>query len=97
VVAVTALSISIGHLIRFVQTGDKVLTMLLSIVIFTVPGVIIGAQFGSFFAGRIPQPILLRILGVLFILIAALTLGEVMICFVLSYLTWTEHSCRRRD
>ncbi|MBW2559909.1 MAG: sulfite exporter TauE/SafE family protein [Deltaproteobacteria bacterium] len=79
VVAVTALSASIGHLIRFIEAGGEVLTMVLSIVIFTVPGVILGAQFGSFFAGRIPQGMLLRILGVLFIFIASLTLAEVLI------------------
>jgi uncharacterized membrane protein YfcA len=43
---------------------------------FTVPGVILGGQLGSLIASRIPQQILERTLGILFILIAALTLGE---------------------
>ena len=47
VVALTALSAASGHLIQFIQAGDEVLNTVLSIVIFTVPGVIIGAQFGS--------------------------------------------------
>jgi hypothetical protein len=51
----------------------------LSLVIFTVPGVILGAQLGSRVASHIPQNVLERGLGVLFILVAALTLGEVIL------------------
>jgi uncharacterized membrane protein YfcA len=53
--------------------------VVLSIVIFTVPGVIIGAQLGSHVARRISQHTLERTLGVLFILVAALTLGEALL------------------
>jgi uncharacterized membrane protein YfcA len=55
-----------------------VLTTVLNIVIFTVPGVIIGGQLGSRVASRISQHTLERGLGVLFILVGALTLGEVI-------------------
>jgi uncharacterized membrane protein YfcA len=79
VVALTALAASAGHLIRFTQAGDEVLNTVLSIVIFTVPGVIIGGQLGSRVASRIPQHTLERGLGVLFILVGALTLGEVIL------------------
>jgi hypothetical protein len=79
VVALTALSASAGHLIRFTQAGDEVLNTVLSIVIFTVPGVIIGGQLGSRVASRVPQHTLERGLGVLFILVGALTLGEVIL------------------
>jgi uncharacterized membrane protein YfcA len=79
VVALTALSASAGHFIRFTQAGDEVLNTVLSIVIFTVPGVIIGGQLGSRVASRIPQHTLERGLGVLFILVGALTLGEVIL------------------
>jgi uncharacterized membrane protein YfcA len=79
VVALTALAASIGHLARFVQAGPEVLTTVFSIVIFSVPGVIIGAQLGSRVASRIPQQVLERGLGVLFIIIGALTLGEVIL------------------
>jgi len=65
VVAVTALSASIGHFVRFSQSGWEVLSTVLSIVIFTVPGVIIGAQLGA--------------LAILFILVALLTVGEVVL------------------
>jgi uncharacterized membrane protein YfcA len=79
VVAVTALSASIGHFARFTQSGWEVLSTVLSIVIFTVPGVIIGAQLGALVANRIPQRVLERSLAILFILVALLTLGEVVL------------------
>jgi uncharacterized membrane protein YfcA len=79
VVSVTALAASAGHFVRFTQSGWEVLSTVLSIVIFTVPGVIIGAQLGALVASRIPQRILERSLAVLFILVALLTLGEVVL------------------
>jgi uncharacterized membrane protein YfcA len=78
VVALTALAASIGHFYQFTQAGSQVLTTVLNIVIFTVPGVIIGGQLGSRVASRISQHTLERGLGVLFILVGALTLGEVI-------------------
>ena len=79
VVALTALSASVGHFARFLRLGGDDLNTVMSLVIFTVPGVIIGAQLGSRVASRIPQQALERGLGVLFILVASLTLGEVII------------------
>ncbi len=79
VVAITALVASGGHMVRFVHSGGDTINTVLSIVLFTVPGVILGAQLGSRVASRIPQRVLERGLGVLFILVAALTLGEVLL------------------
>ena len=79
VVAITALTAATGHVVHFVQTGGDALSTVFNIVIFTVPGVILGAQLGSLVANRISQHILERGLGALFILIAALTLGEVIL------------------
>ena len=79
VVAVTALVASVGHFVKFAQTGGETLSTVLSLVVFTVPGVIIGGQFGSFVSSRISQHTLERGLAILFIFVAALTLGEVMI------------------
>lgn len=79
VVALTALSAVGGHLFQFVQSGGEDLNTVFSLAIFTVPGVIIGAQTGSRVASRIPQHVLERGLGVLFILIAILTLGEAIL------------------
>ena len=79
VVALTALSAASGHLVQFFQTGGDTLTTVFRIVIFTVPGVIIGAQLGSMVASLISKQTLERFLSILFILIAALTLGEVLL------------------
>ena len=46
-------------------------------LIFTVPGVVIGGQVGAAIAQKIPQKALERGLGILFIVIAVMTLGEV--------------------
>jgi hypothetical protein len=79
VVAITALSAATGHVAQFARAGGDALNTMLSIVIFTVPGVMLGGQLGSWVASRIPQRVLERGLGVLFILVAALTLGEVIL------------------
>jgi uncharacterized membrane protein YfcA len=79
VVAVTALIASAGHFLRFATDGGDVLATVLSICIFTVPGVIIGGQIGSRVASRIPQRTLELGMAFLFILVAALTLGQVVI------------------
>ncbi len=77
VVAITALSAATVHLWRFVQTGGDTLGTVLSLCIFTVPGVIIGGQIGPAVATRISQHTLEKALGVLFILVAVLLLGKV--------------------
>ncbi|MDZ7843505.1 MAG: sulfite exporter TauE/SafE family protein [Anaerolineales bacterium] len=79
IVAVTALAASVGYFVRFLQLGGDVLQTVLSIVLFTVPGVVLGAQLGSRVSSQIPQRIMERGLGVLFILVAGLTLGEVLL------------------
>ncbi len=79
IVALTALSAAICHFIQFAQAGEEVLSVVFSIVIFTIPGVIVGAQLGSLVASRISQHTLERGLGFLFILVAALTLGEAIL------------------
>ena len=78
-VAITALAASAGHFIRFTQLGGETLTTVLSLVAFTVPGVIIGAQLGPKVAERVSQEIMERALGILFIFIAMLTLGEALL------------------
>jgi uncharacterized membrane protein YfcA len=46
------------------------------LVIFTAPGVLIGAQLGSIVATRLSQHLLERSMGILFILVGAIVLGE---------------------
>jgi uncharacterized membrane protein YfcA len=79
VVSITALIATSGHLLGFVQNGSETLLTVLSLALFTVPGVILGGQIGPLVAARISQPILEISLGFLFIFVAALTLGQVIL------------------
>ncbi len=79
VVAITALVASTGHLIKFIQAGGDSLPLVISLVIFTVPGVVIGGQIGAIVASRIPQDILERALAVLFLVVAFLMIADVML------------------
>lgn len=79
VVAITALVAASGHLAGFMQSGGDTLTTVFKICLFTVPGVIIGGQLGSRVASKIPQRTLETSLGFLFILVALLTLGQVIL------------------
>ncbi len=79
VVALTALIASTGHFIGFLETGGETLKTVMNLVIFTVPGVIIGGQIGPLIASRISQHTLERGLGVLFVIVAVLMLGNVIL------------------
>lgn len=79
IVAVTALSASIGHVIKFAQAGDEVLTTVAKLLIFTVPGVIIGGQLGPKVANVISQHVMEHSLGILFLLVGVLMLGQVVV------------------
>lgn len=79
VVAITALVAASGHLVGFIQNGGDALTTVVNLCLFTVPGVIIGGQLGSLVADRVPQHTLEVGLGFLFILVAVLTLGQVIL------------------
>ncbi len=76
IVAVTALIASVGHAVRFARSGEETLKLVLSIVVFTIPGVIIGGQIGSLVASKIPQKLLEKVLAGLFIGVALLMIGE---------------------
>ncbi|MBE9170546.1 sulfite exporter TauE/SafE family protein [Pleurocapsales cyanobacterium LEGE 06147] len=75
IVAITALIASVGHVIQFIQVGGEALNTVLSLAIFTGPGVIIGAQLGSLVASSMPQKLLERSMGILFILVGVLILA----------------------
>lgn len=77
-VAVTALAASVTHLINFIQTPDADVALIASIVVFTIPGVIIGGQLGPMITGRVPERALIRSIGWLFIAVAAITLWEAL-------------------
>ncbi len=74
VVAVTALTASLGYFVGFAATGGAVLGQVLSLVVYTVPGVIIGGQLGPALAARLNAHKTERLLAVIFLAIGALTL-----------------------
>lgn len=79
VVSIIALIAASGHLLVFVQSGNETFLTVLRLTLFTVPGVMLGGQIGPLMVARIPQRILEIGLGFLFIFVAALTLGQVML------------------
>ncbi len=79
VIAVTVFVASTGHVVRFASAGTEALLKVLSIAIFTVPGVLLGGQIGPRIAKFIPDRAMELLLGVLFIAIAIITVGEVFL------------------
>ena len=74
VVALTALTASLGYFVTFIRTGGDVLTQVLSLVLYTVPGVVIGGQLGPALAARLDAHKMEKLLAVVFILIGVITL-----------------------
>ncbi len=74
-VAMSATVGSIFHAYFLVSGGDpSVFTDVVSILVFTVPGVIVGAQIGVFLANILNAAIMGKVVGVLFLILAVLTL-----------------------
>lgn len=76
VVAITALIASVGHIFQVAQGGLTGLTTMGNLLLFTVPGVVIGAQLGPEVAKRVPDRATEIGLGVLFTITAGLLLIE---------------------
>lgn len=76
VILITALLSSAVHFVGFATGGGDDLATVLSIVVFTAPGVVIGGQIGARIASRIPQRMVELTLAVLFIIVAGLTLYQ---------------------
>ena len=79
VVAVTALAAAGTHVVRLSSAGGDAMATVLSIAVFTVPGVIVGGQLGPALAARLPDHVVERSLGVLFALVGALMLAKVVL------------------
>ena len=76
VVAITALIASAGHVYGVAQGGLPGLTTMGNLLLFTVPGVVLGAQLGPEVAKRVPDRVMEIGLGLLFTLTAGLLLVE---------------------
>ena len=79
VVALTALTASVGHVTTFVQTGGAALERLVNVLAFTIPGVLIGGQIGPAVSERIPERVLERGMGILFLIVSLVLLAEVVL------------------
>jgi uncharacterized membrane protein YfcA len=75
-VAFTALAASVTHAIEFARNPNADFSEVASILMFTIPGVLIGGQLGPRLVGTLPEKVLIRSLGWLFLGIAALTVFE---------------------
>lgn len=78
VVAITALTASIGHFVNFAREGSAVLNQVLSLVVYTIPGVVIGGQLGPIVAARLDTHKTERLLAVLFLIIGGITLWTLL-------------------
>jgi uncharacterized membrane protein YfcA len=77
-VAITALVASLGHVVKFAQAGEETVAIVLGLVVYTIPGVIIGGQLGPMLAARVASSTMEKSLAVLFILVAALTFYQLV-------------------
>ncbi|MEF8866723.1 MAG: sulfite exporter TauE/SafE family protein [Salinibacter sp.] len=76
VVAATALVASIGHIVQIGRQGLPKLVTMGNLLLFTVPGVVIGAQLGPMLADRVPDRVMEVGLGLLFTITGGLLLVE---------------------
>ena len=76
---ITVLVASLGHFYKFATSADsQILTQVLSVVIFTIPGVIVGGQIGPLVQARVnPDRVTLGI-AILFIAVGIFMLTTVV-------------------
>ncbi len=67
VVVITVLVASVGHFYEFVQEGGGVLSQVLNIIVYTIPGVIIGGQLGPLLQKKVPPDVMKVSISLLFI------------------------------
>ncbi len=79
VILFTSLSAAAAHLVSFALGGGQELATALSLIIFTIPGVIVGGQLGPWILSHLPPRALERELHILLLLFAVLTLVEAVL------------------
>ncbi len=79
VVAVTALAASVTHLIELASSSGDDLQDVANLVVFMIPGVVIGGQLGPRMVRRIHPVRLIHSLGWLFVFVGGVTLVEALI------------------
>lgn len=74
VVVITVLVASAGHFYDFFREGGEVMKQVLHVILFTIPGVIIGGQLGPFLQKSIPEDSMKVGISILFVLLGAFML-----------------------
>lgn len=69
VVVITVLVASVGHFVEFAKEGGDTLGQVINIVIFTIPGVIIGGQIGPKLQKVMPEDIMKVAISIAFVII----------------------------
>lgn len=79
IVVVTVFVASLGHAYRFATGADpQVLAQVGEVVMFTIPGVIIGGQIGPFVQATVNPDLVKRGIAVLFVLVGGFMLSTVI-------------------
>ncbi|MFD2917248.1 sulfite exporter TauE/SafE family protein [Psychroserpens luteus] len=74
VVVVTVLVASVGHIYEFATEGGDVMNQVVNLIIFTIPGVIIGGQIGPRLQKIIPADKMKVAISIMFIAVGAFML-----------------------
>lgn len=69
VVVITVLVASAGHFYEFAVAGGEVLDQVMSVVLFTVPGVVIGGQIGPKLQKNLPEDKMKVGISILFVIL----------------------------
>ncbi len=71
VVVITVFVASVGHFYEFAREGGEILNQVLNVIVFTIPGVIVGGQLGPYLQKRISEDKMKVSISVLFVLLGA--------------------------
>lgn len=77
VVVITVLIASIGHFYEFATEGGDSLQLVLNVIIFTIPGVIIGGQLGPLLQKKVNEDIMKIAISIAFTLIGIFMLATI--------------------
>jgi len=69
VVVITVLVASAGHFYEFAKEGSEVLNQVINVVLFTIPGVIVGGQIGPALQKILPEDTMKVSISVMFFII----------------------------
>jgi len=69
VVVITVLVASVGHFYEFATEGGEMMNQVLNVIIFTIPGVVIGGQIGPKLQTIVPEDKMKATISVVFMLI----------------------------